>query len=219
MVYKVKKALKSFDLKSGWNNGQWAQAEVLELKNYMGSKPEHFPKTQVKLLYDANNIYIFFRVEDQYVRAAAQKLHDPVCKDSCVEFFFTPGEDISKGYFNVEINCGGTLLMYHQIARRENAIQIAEQDCQRIKIYTSMPKKVEPEIKEPTIWTVQYSLPFEILGKYAKVIAPAANIKWRANFYKCADATSHPHWLTWSKVNRPSPDFHVPECFGVLSFE
>ncbi|MFA5292352.1 MAG: carbohydrate-binding family 9-like protein [Phycisphaerae bacterium] len=203
---------------AGLDKVQWEQANTLELKNYMGSKPRHFPKTQAKLLYDEKNIYVFFRIEDQYVRAVAQKLHDPVCRDSCAEFFFTPGENISDGYFNLEINCGGTMLMFHQTARNENKIQISEQNCKKIKIKTSMPKIVEPEIKEPITWTLHYTLPLEILESYAKVSKPAAGVKWRANFYKCADDSSHPHWLTWAKIDKPRPDFHRPDFFDTIVF-
>jgi hypothetical protein len=109
--------------------------------------------------------------------------------------------------------------MHQQAAKNKNRIEIPEQDCRKITIGTSMPKMVEPEIKEPTIWTVQYCLPLEVLEKYVKVNRPAASVKWRANFYKCADDTSHPHWLTWSFVNRPKPDFHQPEYFGTLLFD
>ena len=219
MEYTVKKITNTVSLKSKWDDEQWAQANVLELKNYMGQKPEHFPKTQAKLLYDSNNIYVFFRVEDNYIRAVAEKTQDIVCCDSCAEFFFTPGEDLPQGYFNVEINCGGTMLLYHQTARDENKTEISQQDCQKIKIYASMPKKVEPEIQKPTVWTIQYSIPFEILEEYAKVTRPNSGVKWRANFYKCGDETSHPHWLTWSFVNEPKPDFHQPCYFGTLCFE
>jgi len=44
-------------------------------------------------------------------------------------------------------------------------------------------------------------------------------VTWRANFYKCADSTSHPHWLTWSPVDHPTPHFHLPAFFGTLEFE
>ncbi|MDA0991466.1 MAG: carbohydrate-binding family 9-like protein, partial [Verrucomicrobia bacterium] len=47
---------------------------------------------------------------------------------------------------------------------------------------------------------------------------PAPGVSWRSNLYKCGDATSHPHWLTWSPIDRPKPDFHVPDQFGTLTF-
>ncbi|MEN6386139.1 MAG: carbohydrate-binding family 9-like protein, partial [Phycisphaerales bacterium] len=197
----------------------WENANTLKLSNFMGDKPQHFPNVRAQLLYDDKNIYVFFKVEDQYVRAVAQKNQDMVCRDSCVEFFFTPSENISEGYFNLEMNCGGTLLLYHQTARGENKQEFSQEDCEKIQITASMPKIVEPEITEPKTWTLKYAVPFEMLKKYANVEQPKAGVKWRANFYKCADQTSHPHWLTWAKVNKPKPDFHLPEFFGTLVFE
>ncbi len=62
-------------------------------------------------------------------------------------------------------------------------------------------------------------LPVEILKKYASVEKPAPGVTWKANFYKCADKTSYPHWLTWNPVDHPSPNFHLPQYFGAIVFE
>jgi hypothetical protein len=117
------------------------------------------------------------------------------------------------------MNCGGTMLFRHQLVPRKNATVVAEEDCSRIEIFHSLPKMIETEIQTPTAWTLSYRIPFDVLEKYSKIAKPQKGAVWRANFYKCADATSQPHWLTWSKVNRQQPEFHIPECFGVLSFE
>jgi hypothetical protein len=219
MTYKVYHAAGTISLEtSDWDRGCWKDIAFLELNYYMGEKPLHIPKTQAKLIYDSNGLYIIFKVEDEYIRAVAQHQGN-VCCDSCVEFFFTPSEDIETGYFNLETNCGGTMLFRHQLAPWKNSTVIAEEDCCRIEIFHSLPKIIEMEIQESTLWTVSYRLPFDILEKYSKVKKPCKGVSWRANFYKCAGASSHPHWLTWSKVNRQRPDFHVPECFRVLSFE
>ena len=60
--------------------------------------------------------------------------------------------------------------------------------------------------------------PFAALEPYAAVARPQRGDRWRGNLYKCADHTSHPHWLTWAPINRPRPDFHVPDQFGILTF-
>ncbi len=219
MRYIVQKARESFRLEDLWDQGQWANTEKLYLANFMGPRPEHFPHTQAKLLYDESTLYVFFRVKDQYVRAVAEQFHDPVCQDSCVEFFFTCGTDIATGYFNLETNCSGMLLFYHQIKKGKNARAVATEDCKQIKVVSSLPEKVDPEVTEPTLWTVKYALPIDILRKYASVDAPGPHVLWKANFYKCADKTSHPHWLTWNPVDRPSPNFHLPQYFGTIEFE
>ena len=78
----------------------------------------------------------------------------------------------------------------------------------------------QPEIAEPTVWTLEYRIPFEVVEKYCPdATGPASGAAWKANLYKCGDATSHPHWLTWSYVGNPTPRFHMPEYFGTLKFE
>ncbi len=219
MEYRIQRAETPFGLKDKWDKGQWAKTEALQLTHFMGTQPEHLPDTRAKLLYDDNHLYVFFRVTDQYVRAVAKTFHDPVYQDSCVEFFFTPGKDLGEGYFNLEANCGARFLLHHQIARGENQREVAVEDCRKIEIKASLPQTVDPEMTEPMVWTLHYALPIELLKKYAPVEAPAPGVSWRANFYKCADHSSHPHWLTWNCVDKPDPDFHVPHCFGTIVFE
>jgi hypothetical protein len=176
---------------------------------------------QAKLAYDRDCVYVIFRVEDRYVRAVAKRHQGEVWKDSCVEFFFTPGDDVSQGYFNLEMNCGGTMLLHSQRVPRESTRRVADEDLARIEVAHSLPKIVEPEIETPTTWTVSYRLPVEIFRKYfsGDFQNPAPGVTWRANLYKCADDSSHPHWLTWSPVVHAQPDFHRPQSFGTLVFE
>lgn len=218
-VYNVKKLNGPISIDADWDKPQWKGVQALDVALYMGEKPEHMPKTQAKLMYDDANIYVIFRVEDQYVRAVVDKLHGPVCTDSCVEFFFTPESEIQNGYFNMEMTAGGIFLLCHQ---KERGVDVASLDpalCQQIEVAHSLPSKVDPEITDPVIWTVEYRIPVEILKSSSPVDMPAPGVKWRANFYKCGDLTSKPHWFTWSFVDKPQPDFHRPDYFGFLVFE
>jgi hypothetical protein len=207
-------------LDADWLNPVWRGVEPITLELYMGQEPSHRPLTQVKLGWDKDNVYVIFRVEDRFVRAVADRHQEMVCLDSCVEFFFTPGNAVSNGYFNLEVNCIGTILMYHQAARGQNVRAVAAEDLNAIRIATSLPQGqcIDPELARTTVWTVAYALPWRMLAQYAPVSAPAAGTNWRVNFYKCADKTSQPHWLTWSKIPLPKPDFHQPTYFGTLTF-
>jgi len=218
MVYEVKRTDEPIPIDADWDKPAWRDIAPLELTYYMGDKPEHMPRTQARLAYNAQAIYVIFRVEDRYVRAVAADHQGPVCLDSCVEFFFTPGTDTSAGYFNLEMNCGGTMLFHFQVIPRKG-VPISAADLERIEVAHKMLKIVDPEVADPTTWTVEYRLPVDMLEKhYGATKKPAPGVTWRANFYKCADKTSHPHWLTWSFVDKPRPDFHVPAFFGTLEF-
>jgi hypothetical protein len=220
MLYTIKQITRSVEDTSSWNAPPWRGVPAEVLRHHMGEKPEHFPKTEVKMAYDDTSVFVMFRVEDRYVRAVTERHQQSVCKDSCVEFFFTPGPEIDRGYFNLEMNCGGTILFhFHPGAERGNFIELPEALCNRIQCSHSLPQFVAPEITEPVIWTVVSRIPLDILDVYLRPVAPAPGAVWRGNFHKCADATSHPHWLTWAPVDAPKPDFHLPRFFGTLEFE
>ncbi len=96
------KVQESFSIEdSSWDAPPWRDFPSNLIGHYMGHKPAHFPRAEVKVAYDSRSIYLLFRVEDRYVRSVALSHQDDVYKDSCVEFFFTPGSDLSKGYFNI----------------------------------------------------------------------------------------------------------------------
>ena len=203
---------------SSWQKAPWNEIPSHKLNCHMGAYPLHFPDTRVKLAYDDQAIYLMFRVQDRYVRALAQTDQDRVYQDSGVEFFFTPGLDVEQGYFNLEMNCGGTILFHFQTLPRQNPVEIPVSDCALILRDASLPKVVNPEIQAPVLWFLGARIPFDLLSSYTTVIQPEQGKSWRANFYKCADHTSHPHWLTWAPVNLPVPDFHQPQFFGTLCF-
>lgn len=217
--YKVQKLNDPPEVNAVWDKKPWQDIEPMQIKNFMGDRPDHFPFTQAKVAYDNTAIYVIFRVEDRYVRAVAEKNQGPVYMDSCVEFFFTPGTDIEKGYFNLEMNCGGTMLFHHQMKPRTDQTWIIEDHIREVAVAHTMPQIVDPEMVGDTTWIVEYRIPFSILSEYHNFPVPGAGTVWKANFYKCADKTSHPHWLTWSPVDFPRPNFHLPQFFGKLEFQ
>ena len=219
MQYIVNRLAEPFSPDADWDKPAWRNIPALELNHYMGDLPTHRPKTQAKLAYDDRHVYVIFHVQDQYVRAVAQNYQENVCRDSCVEFFFSPNADVTAGYFNVEINCGATMLLYHQTGRGENIREVDPAHGQQFQIASTLPKIIDPEITEPTVWTLEYRFPTGMLENYCPVTQPAPGVTWRANLYKCADHTSQPHWLTWAKIDLPQPDFHQPAYFATLTFK
>ncbi len=218
-IYTVNQVKAAPEINAAWDKKFWEKTCVIELRNYMGEKPVHFPRTQVKLRYNKDYIFVIFKVNDRYVKATEKMINGKVWLDSCVEFFFTPGPDTNRGYFNLEANCKGIFLLKYNLKNSENSGFVSLEDCKKVKISHSLNRNVEKEVAGPMEWSIEYSIPISVLRKYMAVDEPQPGAKWRANFYKCADNTSHPHWLTWAPVNYPRPKFHLPEFFGSLEFE
>ena len=218
-TYQVHRLTESITIDADFDKPQWQKVKPLHLNVIMGPEPKFQPEAQAKLLYDDRNIYVCFQVRDRYIRAITTKNYGMVWEDSCVEFFFTPDQDISKGYFNFETNCIGMVMFRHQTGREENVKMIEPTDLAQVEMAHSLPKEaIDPERPEPIIWTMEYRIPLELLEKYRKITRPAPGVKWLANFYKCGSNASNPHWMTWSRIDRERPDFHRPEYFGTLEF-
>ncbi|PKN68985.1 MAG: diguanylate cyclase [Deltaproteobacteria bacterium HGW-Deltaproteobacteria-10] len=219
--YTVLIAKKPPDIKSVWDGVAWENVPALEISCYRPEGSAHRPITQCKLLYDQNRIYGIFRVQDQFVRCVHTGFQSEVYRDSCVEFFVQP--KTTSGYFNFEFNCGGALLAYYITdptriggSVKEFAPLTSEDDLQ-IRRYTNLPPIVEPEITRQITWFLGFSIPFAVLEKYAGALAELSGQTWRANFYKCGNETSQPHWASWSPISELN--FHLPDNFGEIEFD
>ena len=132
-VYGIEPLDEPLVLNSQWDKEIWTRTRGVSLKNFMGEYPAHFPETRAKLRYDGDHIYVIFHVRDRYVRAVAKKTNGRVWEDSCVEFFFSPGPDTERGYFNFEINCKGVFLFQYHLEDDQKDF-VSEEDCKRIKV-------------------------------------------------------------------------------------
>ena len=86
-----------------------------------------------------------------------------------------------------------------------------------IELFHTLPERITDEITEPVTWRLGFRIPVAFFVKYSNINPELSGQKWTANFTKCADATSHPHWLSWQAL--PKCDFHLPDYFGELAFE
>jgi len=133
------------EINADWKKGIWKTVKPLVLVNFMGERPPHFPETRVKLLYDSLNIYVIFNVRDQYVRAVETELNGEDWMDSCVEFFFSPGSDTERGYFNFEANCKSVFLFKYYTGNGDISGFVSRQDGDKVKISHSLKLNVENE--------------------------------------------------------------------------
>jgi len=218
IVYEVLKMSGPVKVDGNWAGDKWKKIRALNITNYMGSVPAFKPSVQAKMAYDKENLFIIFRVKDQFVRCITKDINGPVWEDSCVEFFFSPDDNFPERYFNLEINCGGTPLMHYNRVPKKEITELAAEDIKMIQIAHTMPQIINPEIKLPVEWTIEYKIPLTMLEKYSRVVRPRSGINWRGNFYKIAENNSNPHYLTWAVVKNDIPDFHLPQFFGILKF-
>lgn len=203
-----------------WDAPLWRKLNIATIDKFHSKSTDHHPETQVRIGYDQHNIYVMFQVKDAYVRSLHTEYNSKVNEDTCVEWFLQPPN--SKGYYNFEMNAGGTLHVNYIIdptrdknGKRKNIKPIPEDHANIILIKSTLPSIVDPEIKDSITWHLSMIIPFKFFDLYTPVKKINSSI-WRGNLYKCGDLTSHPHWGCWNPVKELN--FHQPKHFGEFRF-
>ena len=158
-----------------------------------------------------SRLYIRYFVKGNSLKASYLYDNSPVHRDSCVEFFMQkPGD---KKYMNFEFNCIGTC----DAARRESRdlkVSLTSDEYVQVQRYASIEQKSFEEKLGNHTWELTVSIPFTLMGLDPEHLPEMI----RGNFYKCADDTANPHFVSWSPIDLPNPDFHCPAFFGEIHF-
>lgn len=220
-TYNIAYASKPPPLDGRWDDPAWAAAGIAAVNSFHPRSSDHHPRTEARLLYDDDALYLFFMVRDRYVRAVAMDYQGPTCKDSCVEFFVEPAP--ARGYFNFEFNCVGTTLLYFiedpapagNWFKKSTAVDATL--FKQVRLFHGLRGPIAEEIASPLDWPIACRIPFSLFEHFLGPLPPRTGRSWRANFYKCGSQTSHPHWAAWSPIGEEL-NFHQPAYFGELHF-
>jgi hypothetical protein len=168
----------------------------------------HKPAVIAWAAYSDHDLYILFAVQGETIKAAYKADGSPVHEDSCVEFFMKRTD--SDTYMNFEFNCIGTCDAATRVSKTEKT-GLTPEEYARIRRFTST-VPVEPFEERPSIheWSITVAIPLDLMG--LDIHKMPAMIE--ANFYKCGDLTADPHFLSWSPIDTPEPNFHCPDQFG-----
>lgn len=167
------------------------------------------PAATVSIARSATHIIVHYSVSGLDLRAVAMENNGPVWEDSCCEFFV--GDPSDGTYYNFEMNCIGTLLAAKRKSREDFERFTPEKLAQVIR-YSSLERKPYDISGKLCSWHSAICIPFSLIGMDGDRLPSSV----RGNFYKCADKSAHPHFLSWNPVQVPHPDFHRPEFFGEI---
>lgn len=203
-VYRVTRVAKKADI-------EWSSVPKASIDKYSWVKcKEYEAYAQLVFAEDFGFVCRMTCVESDPA-ATYTKFNDPVCLDSCMEFFV-----IFEGskYLNLEANSIGTKCMGFGPNRntRHNVGNRLKGGFAAI-----------PEVGED-VWTLTYELPIdEIRIFYPNVTAEtfAPGYQFSGNFYKTGgkEITGNEHYGMWNEVKTENPDFHQPKHFGIFIME
>lgn len=169
------------------------------------------PSVDFKIAHTSNSILLKYNVKERHIKAAYRNTNDPVYKDSCVEFFLSFDD---THYYNLEFNCMGTGLIGYGDADKDGRQRLPVNTVEQVKTYSSI--NALSSLDMGAEWHLLLDIPFTVFEAHA--IVSLADVRCTGNFYKCGDELPTPHFVCWSAIDHPSPNFHLPQFFGILCF-
>lgn len=170
------------------------------------------PFAGFRMAHNDNELFIRFTVIEECTMAKVSQDNGKVWTDSCVEFFIALDDN---GYYNFEFSCIGKALLGFR-KERPQAIHASPSIMQTIKRSSTLGNANFDAQNLDTPWELLVIIPSTALFKHK--LESWSNLTARINLYKCGDNLPTPHYLSWSSIDTPKPDFHTPRCFKKVKF-
>jgi hypothetical protein len=170
----------------------------------------YVPDVCFSVAHSDDHLLLKYFVKEKEIRAHANHLQGSVWEDSCVEFFVSFDGD-NGGYYNFEFNCLGTFLAAFGPSKTERNF-LEKAVMKNIVTHVSIIRNEDDDIQ----WELTAAIPASSFVHSS--IDKLQGVSCNANFYKCGDMLSDPHFVAWSNIESATPNFHLPEYFGMLEF-
>ena len=203
--------MKTYTITRVTGKPDWSGSPALELTEPLKTPSDPVPvRAWTQVACNEQALLIRQWAQEPDIRAEHTGRYDPVCEDSCLEFFFSPVEG-DKRYFNIEYNpnasyylgFGSPLGPLHRLTRSDGVDGFQARTA-----------------RSEGGWELTYQIPYAFIRQFFPEFDPAPGRVIRANCYKCGDLTACPHWLSWNPVipRVTGMSFHQPEYFGQMTF-
>jgi hypothetical protein len=161
-----------------------------------------------------NGTYVLLRydVHEYEILGLVSEDNGRVWTDSCAEFFISFDKE---HYYNIESTCVGRVLMGYR-RNGEHAKHAKPETMRSIKRLPSLGFANRERQSGSFDWSLVLAIPCTAF--WESNIKTFDGLKASGNFYKCGDNLTHPHYVSWSKIDIPKPSFHQPGFFGSIEF-
>lgn len=198
------------------DEADWAKAEVLTFSDSMGRGAETRWPTKLRLLWDAENLYVAFEASDEDITERFSQRDDPIYDHEAVEVFLMPkvrAPDLGP-YVELQASPGGVIFDASFTGRRQGMDKT-------FNAATIVGTKLDGTLNVSTDgdkgWVSEWVVPWKSVRWVES--PPAEGDEWRMNAFRIEKNAKDKNgeYTAWSppKVG----DFHNVVRFGRMQFQ
>jgi hypothetical protein len=170
---------------------------------------------QAKVLWDDENLYVGFEVEDDYLKSSFRNRDDHLWEQDCVEIMVDPDGD-GRNYFELQVSPRNVAFDTRYDSRRvPQPIGHADWNAE-LRSAVHLRGTVDDD-DEDQGYSVEIAIPWSSFATGTPpATKPSAGQAWRINFYVMDSREEGQRANGWSPPR--VGDFHVPDRFGRVTF-
>ena len=213
--YEVRRATSPVVVDGRLDDAAWAGASPpVTLQFLWDTQTGAKQPTRVRLLRDADALYVGFDADDADINARFLQRDDPTYRDDAVEIFINPDPRQETVYYGFEMNARGVLYDY---LNYDSRTLFKRFDATGIRIAVSLRGTLNDRTDTDAGWSLEAAIPwanFEELSRRP----PAAGAVWRVNFNRWDGVEPNRRMSIWSDPQNAESWPHVPSRFGEIVF-
>lgn len=198
MLYQVKRIKEK---------NQIEQCEPFSINQYMWNSKQE-PKAYGWMGYiEGEGLFVKMVCEETNPKREYKNHKDPVYKDSTMEVFLAfPEGHLSNDcmYTNFEINSNGAMLANYGEGRQGRQF-ITDAQYEQTGVKSTI---------EEDKWYLEVLFPESYLNQICNFHEIKEGKTFYCNFYKIAESEEIQHFGSYSPIESPTPNFHLPVCFA-----
>jgi hypothetical protein len=158
----------------------WSNAEARTFDNfYRIDEPDDQQQTTFRMLWDEQNLYLFYQMEDKYLTARETKRDGEPYLDDCAEIFFISAPDSLDTHFGYELNlnkASNDFIYFNDFYDGEDlAFKGFDPD---FEVEVTFKGTINDNSDIDVGWTMELAIPLSNFGKLGQVVPVTAGNKW-----------------------------------------
>lgn len=223
-LYKVEKAKGEILADGIMNEKDWSKSEVRSFNyTYLDEKPSDIQKTKFRMLWDEENVYLFFQCEDKFITARETERDGMPFLDDCAELFLIPAPESLNAHicFEINLNKAKNDIVYISDFYQGNGGVVKGYNPD-YNIGVQIDGTVNDNKDEDKGWTMEFKIPIKAFQGFDRNFPIKNGTKWAflALRQDRNDATGDRRVIStiFPVDNIGEKDVHQPNMFGLLEF-
>jgi Carbohydrate family 9 binding domain-like len=214
--YAVKSIKEKMSVDGILSEPAWSQAASITLMFPWDFQTGKKQRTTVRMIRDADTLYVGYEAEDSNITATHQERDDPTYKDDCVEIFIKPSQ-ATDSYFGMEMNARGVLFDYFYPFPKDLDKDL---NFEGVRLKTTLRGTLNQRNDQDAGWTLEVAIPFKNFAPLSKQPAPKSGEQWRVqiNRWDGTEDSGGRRLSMWCHSGLKQAHPHNPERFGVVTF-